>query len=373
MIRVLHVVGGMNRGGAETWLMHVLRNIDRREFRMDFLVHTTQPGAYDEEIRALGSEVIPCLHPRRPWDYARNFRRILREHGPYDVVHSHVQHYSGYVLRLARRSGVPVRVAHCHLDTAALQATSAPARHAYLALMRRWIGHHATHGLACSTQAGASLFGASWGTDPRWRVVYCGIDLGPFRARPDRAAVRAELGISSDAFVVGHVGRFVEQKNHAFLLEVAAEVARREPGARLLLVGDGPLRRDVEARARRLNLDGRALFAGVRADVPRLLLGAMDVFLFPSVYEGLPLGLLEAQAAGLPCVCSDAVAPEAVAGPLVRRLSLSRPPEAWADAVMDARSLARRAEPLAGVAALERSPFAVARSVEALEELYRVR
>jgi glycosyltransferase involved in cell wall biosynthesis len=164
----------------------------------------------------------------------------------------------------------------------------------------------------------------------------------------------------------------VEQKNHAFLLDIAAEVVRREPGAGFLLVGDGPLRQDIEAAARRLNLDGCVLFAGVRADVPRLMLGAMDVFLFPSIYEGLPLSLVEAQAAGLPCVCSDAVATEAVAGPMVRRLSLSQSPEAWADAVLDVQRRPRRVGPLAAAAALERSPFVIARSVEALEALYRV-
>ena len=102
-VRVLHVLGGMNRGGVETWLMHVLRHIDRNRFRMDFLVHTVNPCAYDDEIHSLGSEIIPCLHPSRPWTYVRNFKRILREHGPYDVVHSHVHHFSGHILRLARR------------------------------------------------------------------------------------------------------------------------------------------------------------------------------------------------------------------------------------------------------------------------------
>jgi glycosyltransferase involved in cell wall biosynthesis len=351
--------------------MHVLRNIDRRAFRMDFVVHTTQPGAYDAEVLALGSSVIPCLHPRRPWDYARSFKRILRERGPYDVVHSHVHDYSGYVLRLARRSGVPVRVAHSHLDTAALEGASGPARHAYLALMKRWLGRHATHGLACSAQAGAALFGASWQNDPRWRVVYCGIDLEPFLARPDRAAVRAEFGIPTGAFVVGHVGRLVEQKNHTFLLDIAAEVVRREPGARFLLVGDGPLRGKIEAKARRLRLDGHVVFAGVRADVARLMLGAMDVFLFPSIYEGLPLSLLEAQAAGLPCLCADAVAAEPAAGSMVRCLALSRSASAWADALMDMRKRPDGAGPRAAVAALAHSPFAIGRSIEALQSVYR--
>src|SRR5690242_11069048 len=121
-IKVLHAVGGMNRGGVETWLMHVLRHIDRDRFQIDFLVHTTQPCDYDDEIRRLRSTIIPCLDHFRPWLYASNFRHILREYGPYDVVHSHVLHYSGYILRLARQAGVPVRVAHSHLDTSPFQS-----------------------------------------------------------------------------------------------------------------------------------------------------------------------------------------------------------------------------------------------------------
>src|SRR5208337_3468794 len=133
-IRILQVVGGMERAGVETWLMHVLRQIDRDRFRMDFLVHTDHPCAYDEEIHSLGSKIIPCLRPSRPWTYARNFTRILREHGPYDVVHSHVHHFSGYVVRLAHRAGIPLRISHSHNDTTNLEARSGMIRHAYLSL-----------------------------------------------------------------------------------------------------------------------------------------------------------------------------------------------------------------------------------------------
>lgn len=142
-IRILHIVGGMNRGGVETWLMHVLRHIDRDRFQMDFLVHTTKPCDFDDEIRALGSQVIPCLHPSRPFVYARNLRRLLREHGPYDVVHSHVHHYSGWTLRIAHQAGVPVRVAHSHSDTFSVQAAAGLVRRGYLRLMRTLIHRHA--------------------------------------------------------------------------------------------------------------------------------------------------------------------------------------------------------------------------------------
>ncbi len=161
-IRILHVLHGMNRGGIETWLMHVLRNIDRERFKMDFLVHTTKPCAYDDEIRALGSEIIPCFHPARPWLFAYNFRRLVRKHGPYDIIHSHVHHYSGFVLRLAQHAGVPVRLAHSHNDTSYAETDVGVLRRGYLALMKRWIARYATAGLAASRLAAIDLYGDTW-------------------------------------------------------------------------------------------------------------------------------------------------------------------------------------------------------------------
>lgn len=368
MIRILHVVGSMNRGGAETWLMHVLRNVDREKFRMDFLVHTAKPGAYDEEIRTMGSKIIPCLSPRRPWAYARTFRQAVREHGPYEVVHSHVHHYSGYVLRLAQQLGVRARFAHSHSDTGSVQASAGALRQIYLAVTNRWIRQYATAGLACSTPAGVSLFGPSWQTDRRWRTLYCGIDLAAFRTVPDRAVVRAELGMPRDALIIGHVGRFVEQKNHSFLLKVAAEVVRREPTARFLLVGDGHLRPAIEAEVSCLGLTRHFLFTGVRSDIPRLLLGAMDLFLFPSRHEGLPLALLEAQAAGLPCVYSAGLSGEAaVVKHLLHPVSLSAPLETWVERLLSATRKPRKE---GGCELLSASAFDIRTSVRELTALY---
>jgi glycosyltransferase involved in cell wall biosynthesis len=371
--RVLHVVGGLDRGGIETWLMHVLRRTDRARFRMDFLVHTDRPGAYDDEVRAFGCKVLSCPAPQwtRPWRYGSAFRRLLAEHGPYDVVHSHVHHYSGNVLRLAHAAGVPVRIAHSHIDTSVEEARARFLRGGYLALMRRWIARHATAGLAASRPAAANLFGRAWESDPRWRVLYYGIDPAPFHIAGDRAAVRAELGVPAGAFVLGHVGRFHEQKNHAFLIDIAAEVVRRLPEAHLLLVGIGALRPAIEHRVAQAGLTRHVTFAGARPDVPRLMRDAMDVFVFPSLWEGLPVAGIEAQAAGLPCLFADGLTPELDrVGSLVRRLSLDRPASAWADAVLAVRQARPAVSPTAALAAVEESPFNIRRSGERLEEVY---
>jgi len=368
-VRILHVVGGMNLGGVETWLMNILRNIDRKRYRMDFLVHTAQPCVYDDEIRSLGSKVIPCLHPRRPLAYARNFVRCLRRHGPYDLVHSHVHLFSGYVIQLARSVGVRGRISHSHNDTS--RQRQGPLDRLYRATMRGWLRHHSTERLACSRQAAAALYGDVGKSDKLYKVVSCSRDLSPFRSRIDKSSVRAELGIPADAFVVGHVGSFTEQKNHFLWIEVAGEIARRDANARFLLVGDGKLRPTIEKRAEQLEMSDKVVFAGTRADVPRLLLGAMDLFLFPSLWEGLGLAVVEAQAAGLPCVLAESVPPEADAvSSLVRRLPLSASPFEWADSIQKAVLTQPSIDRREALAMVEQSPFNILTGVKAMETIY---
>ena len=334
-IRILHVVGSMNRGGIETWLMHILRNINRDRFQMDFLVHTTEPCSYDEEILALGSKIIPCLNQPQPWIYASNFKKILKNNGPYDIVHSHVHHYSGLTLFLAKQAGVPVRIAHSHNNTSSAEAQAGWKRKLYLALMEKSIARYATLGLGASHEAAIDLFGMTWKNDSRWQILYYGLDLTPFRMQIDKAALRTEFNIPADAFVIGHVGRFEAQKNHQFILQIAAEIVKQEPKMRLFLVGVGPLREEVEQNVARLGLKDHVIFAGVRSDVPQLMLSIMDVFLFPSLFEGLGLVLIEAQAAGLVSVLSDVVPQAAdLVCPLIKRLSLSDSASFWAETVL---------------------------------------
>jgi glycosyltransferase involved in cell wall biosynthesis len=375
--RILHVIGGMSRGGPETWLMHILRHIDRQRFQMDFVVHTTEKCSYDQEVQALGGRIIPCCKPHNPFIYARDFKRILQEHGPYDVVHSHVQYFSGFVLRLAYQAGVPVRVAHnhtpsYHLIDAVSQKKQGLWRRCYIFLMRRWIKRYTTVGLVVNKNGGPDMFGTDWQTDPRWRIHYCAIDLAPFRAVVDPQAVRRDLGIPPGAFVVGNVSRFFKKKNHPFMLEIVRVLAQQEPKVHLLLVGDGPELLDIKRKVAIEGLTDLVTFAGSRSDVPNLLLGAMDVFLFPSDWgEGLPLVLMEAQAARLPSVISSYITQEAdVIDHLIRRVPLSRPPSAWAEEVLAARnSLLGLTQPEA-LKIMEQSPFNILRSMQMLHDIY---
>jgi glycosyltransferase involved in cell wall biosynthesis len=365
--RILHAVRAMNRGGVETWLMHLLRHADRRRVAFDFLVHTDQPAAYDAELTALGARLIRCPADHRAPGYSGAVRQALQSTGPYDTVHSHLHHFSGYLLRLARRAGVPQRIAHSHSDTSRLDRAAGWPRRCYLGLTRHWIYAHATGLLAASRLAARALFGDRWESDSRARLLHCGIDLAPFRTA-GIGDVRAELGIAPDDLVLGHVGRFDTPKNHAFLLEVAAHLLQEQPRTRLLLVGGGPLEGAVTGRLQELGLADRAILTGVRSDVARLM-SAMDVFVFPSLWEGLPLTLLEAQASGLPCLVSDVISPEAEAVPrLIRRLSLRDGARAWAEAAQAAARVPRA--PAAARAAVEQSSFSITRCLDSLYELY---
>ena len=368
-MKILQVTGGLNRAGVETWLMHVLRNIDRERFHMDFLVHGKQQYDYEAEALSLGAKVIRCLEPRRPWAYVPALRRVLREYGPYDVVHAHVHDFSGVVLKVADWAGVPMRVAHSHLDTASVDERSGAARRAYLRLSHRWIGRHRTVGLAVSQSARDALFGSADGGPVK--VLSYSIDCAPFQGEFDEAAIREQLRIPEDAFVIGHVGRFDAQKNHQFLVRIAVEILGLHPHAWFLLVGDGLLRPPIEGMFREAGIAHRSTFTGVSADVPRLMSGAMDIFVFPSNYEGLGLVLVEAQAAGLPCVLSSSVPREAdLVASLIRRMPLTESPAAWARAVVEVHLAGPAVARSCALEKVEASRFGRLQSVRALEKIY---
>ena len=367
-IRVLHVVGAMNRGGVETWIMHLVRQFQKTRVRTDILVHTDEPAAYDAELVERGCRILRCPHVRRPVRYGRALRRLLREHGPYGVVHSHVHHFSGYVLRLARKEGVPIRIAHSHNDTRAADGAARGLRRGYLSLMRRWIARHATAGLAASREAGVALFRES--SRLPWQVLYCSVDFAPFSELVDRPAILAECGVPADGILMCHVGRFAEQKNHALLLRIAADVFAREPRAHLILIGDGLLRSAIEADAHALGIANRVRFLGPRPDVPRLL-GAADVFLLPSLFEGLPLVALEAQGAGVPVILTDTITREVDIVPgLIERRSLTESAATWATAALAAIRRTARPDRARALELARQSPFDIRTGAQQLERFY---
>ncbi len=345
--------------------MHVLRGIDRAKFKFHFLVHTSEQCAYDEEIRSLGAEIHPCTGVRNPIKYARQFKAVLQEHGPFDVVHSHVYLYSGYLMRLAAEAGVPIRIAHSH--TALKPKGFNPARFAYERLMRDWIARYSTHRIGISQIAADSLFGKQ--AHKSAAVLYYGFDFTPFLQPQDPEEVKRRLGVPVHRKIIGHMGRFLPVKNHAFIVECLQRIVAAGTDAHLLLVGDGPLvatvRKDIETRG----LTDRCTFAGVH-NVVAPFLSAMDVFVFPSLYEGLGIVALEAQAAGVPVIASTVVPEEIDIIPgLVERIPLEDGPAVWAAAVagkLRNGNLKRGDEALL----LQRSSFALPVCIEKLSRIY---
>lgn len=369
-IRVLHVIGGLNKGGVETWLVQFLREVDRKKFHIDILVHTSDKCAYDDEVKTLGSAIIPCLSPSHPWQYAKNFKRIIQEHGPYDVVHSHVHHFSGFVVFLASLARVPMRIVHSR--NSADRANAGFLRRCYSKLMDFCVKQYATDLFAVSKAAANGLFGEGVVSNDQYKIVRSSIDLTPFELPVDRKAIRSALGVSADAKVIGHIGRFVPQKNQSFLINIAGEVLRRQPKAVLLFIGEGPLQPEAERMVANKGIADRVIFAGVRSNIPQVLLGAIDVFVLPSLWEGLPRVLVEAQAAGVRCVISDSITDEAdLVRPLVTRVSLSQPSSAWAQEIEASLAKTRVISQPDALAVIKSSPFNIVMGARELEYYYR--
>ena len=366
-LRVLHVVGQMNPGGVEVWLLNVFRNADPDAVAFDVMVHNQAEGAYDREIRSLGIGIHCNPEFRNPYRYYRRLAEIVGRPNRYDVIHGHVHHYSGLVLALAAALGVPARIAHSHNDTSVQDRSGDVPRRAYLALMKALLRRSATLGLACSELAGASLFGATWQSDSRWRLLYYGIDPAMYRIPSDASGVRAEFDLPPDAELLIHVGRFDHQKNHAFLAKVFEQITVARPSAYLMLVGTGPLQAAVREWFGGRGLGHRVRFCGRRSDVPRLLT-ASNLFVFPSHHEGLPVACLEAQAAGLPLLLSDRISREVIAAPARATVLPLGDTAVWARAA-DA-ALATEPDRAAGVSAIAGSRFDITRSTSSLLETY---
>ena len=326
-IRVLQVFAALDSGGVSNFVMNLYREIDTDIIQFDFAMTAGEKSLYDDEVLSRGGRIFYFDTTK---DVTANLRRILREKGPFQVVHSHVFFYSGLVLAEAKKAKVPVRIAHAH-NAHTGESRSVP-RIAYERGMQMLIRANATHMLGCSEKACRYVFGDKIMRDPRAAVMPDGIDCDRFAFDPEvRKQVRKEYGLDGK-YVVGHVGHFNPAKNHEKILSVFAEVCRRREDAVLLLVGDGELEQGVRERVTELDLTDKVIFAGAHRDVERFY-QAMDVFLFPSRYEGFGMAMIEAQTSGLACVASDVVPGDTNADGRAVYLSLSLSDEVWASEI----------------------------------------
>lgn len=333
MIRVLHVIGAMDRGGAETMIMNLYRAIDRTSVQFDFLVHETRTCDYDEEIESLGGKLYraPRFNGINGLSYRRAVSSLLLDSDAHPIVHGHIGSSAALYLSEAKRAG-RFAIAHSH----AQNFPASPSEYAFRALSypTRFV---ADYFFACSREAGIDRFGEKIVGGSAFKILKNGIDLAPYRCdQSEHEACKQLLGYNADSVLIGHVGRLTEVKNHPFLFKTFSAFKQTMPEARLVCVGRGSLEGRLKEQVVELGLGDSVDFLGVREDVPSLM-KAFDGFVFPSLKEGLPVAAVEAQASGLPVLLSTGVSQDAVITGAAERLSLSEGPVVWAEHL--ARSL----------------------------------
>lgn len=305
MIRVLHIVSSLGvGGGVMSVIMNYYRHIDRDQVQFDFLSFRQTTNTYDEEITRLGGRIYRCSRPSLKPGFQREIDSFFREHqGEYNIVHCHPVFAGAIFAKAAKKHGVTHVVQHSHTTQMGTTKLSAMRNRGILTLM----GRRPTDFAACSQAAKKVFF---WKAPEDVFLLYNAIERENYQFSPEaRATLRGELGIPEDCLVLGNVGRFTEQKNHKFLIEVFHQVHQRKPEARLLLVGDGELMEACKKQVQALGLTPWVYFVGRQTDI-RGYMSAMDVFLLPSLFEGFPVVLVEAQANGLPAVVSNLVTEE---------------------------------------------------------------
>lgn len=336
-IRVAHVIGNWLGGGVESVVMNYYRNIDRNKVQFDFLCSESSTDIPYEEIEKLGGRVFIVPNYTKVFKYQKGLKKIFKENN-YKIVHSHISTMSVFPLRAAKKAGVPVRIAHSHSTTNKKEKK----KNLLKQVLRPFSRVYATDYMCCSELAGRWLFGDKEYDKGNVYLLNNAIDLDKFKYNESlRKEKRKELGISDDTLIIGHVGRFVEQKNHRFLIDVFNEIHKKNSNSLLLLVGQGPLKKEIENKVEELKLNDSARFLGQRNDINELY-QAFDVFLLPSLYEGLPVVGVEAQAMGLLCIFSDDMTKETKVLDTTRFISLNTSAEEWATIILDDYSKFKR-------------------------------
>ena len=338
-IRILHIVGAMYPGGMENFIMNLYRNIDRTRFQFDFIVHQQKDNDYTEEIEKLGGRVylLPRL-TRKPFSNLHRIRRLVRENH-YPMVIRHTANALVAPQLLAAKSAGAVTVCHSHNETDPQLRLHRMGQK----LMRR----AADIRLACSEKAGRWMYG-----DQSFEVIHNAIDIPRFAYRESKAAkIREEFQLEGK-HAYGNIANFIGSKNHSYLLRIYREIIELDPDAVCFCLGEGDLRPQIEEEIKELHLEGRVILTGIRGDVPDFM-SALDVLVFPSRFEGLPLTLIEAQAAGLPSLISDTITGDVIVTEgIVQQLSIELDPKEWAErAVLLAKEQSDRTCPYESIAA----------------------
>lgn len=326
MIRVLQVVNNMHRAGLETMLMNYYRNIDRTEIQFDFLTHRPEKGDYDDEIISMGGKVYyaPRLYPKNYLQYFKWMKKFFNEHPEYKIVHSHIDTMSAFPLLAAKLNNIPIRIAHSH--TSKLDRDlKFPIKY----LAKLIVPYVANHYFSCGEVAGKFLYG-----NKKFEIIRNAIDVEKYKFNNKvREKKRKELNLNNE-FVIGHVGRYCYIKNQSFIIDIFNEILKERPNSKLLLIGSGPDEELLRQKVNKLNLNNNVIFLINRSDVDELY-QVMDAFVMPSLFEGVPLVAVEAQANGLKCFLSDKISEEVFLTKNIEKISLDQKDEEWKEKILN--------------------------------------
>ena len=329
MIRILHSVSYMNRGGIETMLMNYYRNIDRNKIQFDFLCNSQLPGAYDEEIQSLGGRIFrsPGFNPLKRISYKRFMHELFLSHSEYKIIEAHNGPFGRYALKAAKDFGITIRIYHAHGCDIPFDYKW-PIKYYCKQMLKFSMNEY----FVCGLKAGKYYMGEKIMNEGRYHFIHNAIDVDKFIFNKQiRAQLRAQYDLK-DKIVIGHIGRLTLQKNHKFILKIFSQLHHINPATHLVLVGDGELRNNIKDQITYLNIKDSVLMVG-NVNNPHDWYQAFDLFLMPSFWEGLPVVGVEAQAADLPCVFSSAITKEIALTDNVRFLDLKQTPEDWAKCI----------------------------------------
>ena len=337
-IRVLQVLGGLDTGGAESFVMNLYRAVNREGVQFDFIKHVEHKGAFEDEIESLGGHIFRCpkYTGKNHFAYCKWWNDFFTEHPEYHVIHGHVRSTASIYLKIAKRHGL-VTIAHSH-STSNGNGVSAVVKD----IMQIPIRYIADYLFACSDKAGKWLYGEKAIRQANYRMIPNGIDLKRFEFNAEkRRQIRYELGIAEDTFVLGHIGRITIPKNHKFLVELFAEYHQKNSNSKLLLVGDGELYETVQQQCTQLGIRDAVIMVGSKTNTEDYY-QAMDVFVFPSLWEGLGIVVIEAQTSGMPCLISDNVPSEVMLSDAIQKYPLNSK-RVWLNALSNCPHLNRNA------------------------------
>ena len=335
MIRVLHYVGKMDRGGMETFIMNLYRNINHSEIQFDFAIHGDRNGDFEEEILTMGGRFYQFPHMRKnPIAYRKAWRNFWREHrGEYRAFHMHTNSLANIIaMEEAYDADVPIRIIHSH-SSYANKGKLQLLNDCIHKLHRKRIGVIATNLIACSNKAAEWMFGGMKLGKKNVVLLNNGIDIYKFKyCVEDRKRIREELAISDDIFLIGQVGAFLPVKNHNFSIDFFKKLKNENENVKLMLIGEGSLKNDIEHKVKENGLSEDVLFLGKRSDI-ECLLSSMDLFIMPSLYEGLPVSLVEAQANGVPTLASNTITKEVKFNDNLRYCSIDSGVSKWIEEI----------------------------------------